>query len=395
MGSVALHLLCHGLRPERDHTGTDPLAECAQLRSQGDRVVELAFDPAWSIEVGLGNSPEAEISLRRFDGGFMLVRDDIHWPVTVAPRPKFLAGATPSGIPRAHLGRTFSSFLLLHPLEVSADGSGPRLMFTPPGETKARPLDTADVMDLVEAGIRQANREEQIDCVVLRWMNRISANEVEAAISPLLHLVHRNFDVVVAAECPPPTSGAALDILYARGVDAVSIPCHTLNRESPRNGPQDAPLRETLEMLTRAVEVFPRGTVLSTLLIGLDSDLDTMRAVTSLARMGVHAGFDLRLLRDRGQELRRAWGREQLRALWLHLEEELAHARLLRPWTPHPRAEALRVPPEAFQGRMGSELGRHDFWRSRPGQTIVRNLIRLRRRLRVRQVEQSFESSGL
>jgi hypothetical protein len=328
----------------------------------------------------------------RLEGeGATLLFDQEEWPVRVKPRPAFLTGQTPDGHPRTALCRSFFGNLLFHPLHLEAEGAERRLVISPPGHAQALPLSYDDVLDTVEAALAAG----EIDCVSVRWLHRLTPGELDLVICPLLQAIRRNFDVVIALDCPPPTSSVGIDMLYGHGADALNLPTQSLSTESLSDESRPAPLSETLESLERAAVVFPRGTVLSSLLVGIDSPTETLQAITRLAQLHVRATWDLRLLQESWQSMRRLWTQDELVNLWRVLDEEIVHAKLQRPWTPHPLAEAVEIPPAAFNASHGGEIIGTGQPRSRTVQTLIRNLIRLRRRLRVRRADQSFESSEL
>lgn len=395
VGELALSLLCHGLALESRLIG---LAEARErlgghltVDETGSDHITVALSPQWHLEVPLMTSPATVSRLRLGDPGPLIDHCDEEWSVSLVPQPDFLRGVTPGGTRRSDLARTRSHFLLFHPLALRAEGAERRVHIIPPGRRDSLPLSWDDLLDTIGAALR----EGETDCVALRWIARVNAGEIAAALGPLMHAIKRNFDVVLTVECPPPTGAGAVDLLYAEGVDAICLPALALGEGTAQAVSRPAPLGETIETLGRAAQVFPRGAIMSTLMIGLESPLDTLSSISRLARMGVRAGFDLSLLRQEWTTLRRAWTRDDLRALWQHLEEELTEFKLQRPWTPHPRALMMGIPPTAFTCHTLRDDLHPDDKRRRPIQAIVRNLIRLRRRLRVRRVEQSFESAEL
>jgi hypothetical protein len=394
LGEAAVHLLLHGVNVETRSgapmTRAD-LEPLTQTRSTGEPTLEIALTPQWRLPVAARASAETRALLRLESDGATLLLNQEEWPVRVKPRPGFLAGQTPDGHPRTALCRTFFGSLLFHPLHLEAEGAERRLVIAPPGQPRSIPLSYDDVLDSVESALAAG----EIDCVSLRWLTRLTPGELDLVICPLLQAIRRNFDVVIALDCPPPTAPVGVDMLYGHGADAINLPTLSLSTAALSDESRPAPLTETLESLERAAAVFPRGTALSSLLVGLDSPTETLRAVTRLAQIHVRATWDLRLLQESWQSMRRVWTQDDLEDLWRVLEEEIEHAKLQRPWTPHPLAEAVAVPTAAFDASRAGELLRVGQPRGRTVQTLIRNLIRLRRRLRVRRAEQSFESSEL
>lgn len=383
LGEVAFHLLCHGAALDAQ----DAWIEGAVQRwGPGERLLELELNPHWHLQVAVATGRAEAVKMRVREESVAIDYAGETFPARIECRPEFLDQTAPSGVPRSALARTFYNYLMFHPLSLHAEGAERRVMITPPG-AEPIPLEFDDVLDVTGAALRA----ERIDGVSLRWALRVTPGEVDVALGPLLRAIRRNFDVVIAAECPPPRDAGALDLLYGEGADAISLPILGMTADAPRG----ATLAEALHALQRAVVVFPRGTVLAPLLLGCESPAATRETVSRLASMGACAALDTRLLGEHWEEHRRVWTSAEIAHLWQHLEEEIARARLARPWTPHPMTESLAIPAWSFDPAAPCEPLRGGFWQSRPGQMVVKNLIRLRRRLRVRRVDQSLESSEL
>jgi hypothetical protein len=388
LGEIAVHALSHGLVFDPTSPGRERLNAAQQRHAGGERFVELSLAPRWPLLVSLEPAEGSEVTLRLDGDAAEIHFADEAYPVTFSDAPAHLSAEARSGVRSDALARTFSNFLLFHPLHLAADGPERRLEICPPDSPDHLPLRFDDVLDVVGAALK----EGETDCVAFRWHQRVSAGEVDQALGPLLQVIRRNFDLLIAVECPPPADAQVLDLLYAYGVDAISMPVMGIGQ---RIEGRPAPLGETIQALERASSVFTRGTVIAPLLIGVEEPMETKRAITRLARMGVRAGFDFHFLRRQWPRLRNTWTHADLRELWTLLAEELEEAKIASPWTPHPRAESTSSPPQAFEPlRPGEPVG-GGFWKTKPGHAIARNLIRLRRRLRVRKVEASLESSEL
>jgi hypothetical protein len=216
-----------------------------------------------------------------------------------------------------------------------------------------------------------------------------------AVLRPYLEAVHHHFDTIVAVTMHPPADRRAIDFTYAEGVDVL---CYNLEAPDEDSMRRHFPGRARffgrtryLDALSHAASIFPRGSVWSELMTDLASKDATARAIEELAAAGVipmlgvaHAeGLAPASLDDAaalGAAALHAVARAGLGLNWMR---DVSTA-----FTPlDARHLAPDVPP--VTGIL------HQLSRNRLGALTARSLARLRRRLRVKRVRASFDSSHL
>jgi hypothetical protein len=216
-----------------------------------------------------------------------------------------------------------------------------------------------------------------------------------AVLRPYLNAVRHHFDTIVAVTMHPPADQRAIDLTYAEGVDVL---CYNLE------APEDDSLRRYFpgrarffgreryfKALAHAARIFPRGSVWSELMIDLAPRDAIARAIEELAQAGVIP--TLGIMRAPGLA---PPALDHAAALGASALDAVTRAGLSFNWlrdvsvtfTP---LDARYLVPDA-QNPTGLF---HQLSRNRLGALTARSLARLRRRLRVRRVRASFDSSHL
>jgi hypothetical protein len=220
-----------------------------------------------------------------------------------------------------------------------------------------------------------------------------------AALQPYILAVKKHFNTLVAAQLQPPRDPKAIDHTYAMGVDALSYNLEiydppTLERHCAGRVRRIGRER-ILEALNRAATVFPSGTVWTELVVGIEPLASTRAGIDALTGMGV-----VPVLSVVGPSAASMIpglvvpSTEEIAPVYAHLYEAVKRRRTPMTWV---RDLPIGVTPlEArFFVDEGARLAVPSFYRSRLGTYAARSLSRLRRRLRVRTVSESFDSSHL
>ena len=213
-------------------------------------------------------------------------------------------------------------------------------------------------------------------------------------LKPYLEALRRHFDTIIAVTMHPPAAPRAIDAAYACGVDVVSYNLEAADEESMRRWlPGRARFfgRERyLDALRHAARVFPGGAVWSALAIDLASDAAVASAIDDLAAMNVVPLLAV------ASEPRREIGHGAASALLARQFEVVFKTGVGMTWardlsgaiTPLEARYCVSDPPQM-------PLLIQQLARNRLGALTARSLARLRRRLRVRRVRASFDSSHL
>jgi hypothetical protein len=195
----------------------------------------------------------------------------------------------------------------------------------------------------------------------------------------LARVIKKNFNAHLIGRLDYPAPSYIIERAYAAGVDIIDIPLTVFDRALSRE--RKLAMEERLRSLEHARTVFPRWSVVSTLVAGEESPCSTVAGIDALLSAGV-----VPLVTVSGRAAH--YPAEEIVAIFVHLDAGwrkhkvtvkplLPLLYLTTPLAPHSRRGVLR----GFIDKV------HD-----------RRLLAasdLRRSLRVKQVEESFESAGL
>ena len=226
-------------------------------------------------------------------------------------------------------------------------------------------------------------------------------------IKPYVSAVKREFDTLVAVQGYPPENHRWIDRIYAAGVDALSyaIYIHDAKRldEACPGRAKRIPSDRYYEALEYAARIFPSGTVWSDLRIGMESEDSTRDGIDRLTGMGVLPILSLSPSLDVTGSTDDTIDRDRsviepgkIAPLYAHLYQSVREARIN---VQHMRDLGYAITPMEARFFAGEDakldVAVSTFYRSRLGSRAVRGLSKLRRRLRVRRVRESFDSSQL
>jgi hypothetical protein len=308
-------------------------------------------------------------------------------PVRREPVPRFYERSTSQGTPMGQVARVHG-----HHLVVSPGGAcgfsvrGTPCPFCLEGAratgTRAAHVHPTEVVEVVRA----AHAERTLEVVYFNSCAFDADDGGIAFLAPYVEAVRRHVDTLIAVQVHPPATTAWVDRTYALGVDAVS---YNLEMFDP-----DVLLRQCvgraryigrdryLEILAHAARVFPNGTVWSELVAGIEPLDSTMAGMEALAAMGV-----LPVLTMHRGAVAAGNGRllDDIDALLAHLTDTVRRHGVNAGWV-HGLPLAIS-PLEAGWGdgappALATTM--HALRRGRLGAFVLRNLARYRRRLRVR-----------
>lgn len=293
--------------------------------------------------------------------------------VRIVPPPRFAAQRTRSGVPMGRFARAYGGYLVIQPHGDPA----------------------VAVADVVET-VRAAFAEGAVEFVYLHHPAAAGDDAGAVFLEPYVRAIKRHVDTLVAVQLAPPRDDAWIDRTYAMGVDALGYtgaPADPSPADSPASPPNGGTRMRAA--LAHAASIFPSGTVWSALRVDPDpatawADIDALTAVGVVPVLSLLQPFAATAPPRPPQDV------DALAPLLAHLFTTVRAARINMHWV---RDLSFAVTPlEArfcVDEATRSGLGLGQFYRSRLGALAARNLARLRRRLRVRQVSDSYDSSGL
>lgn len=330
--------------------------------------------------------------------GFHLQTGDHRTEIRIPARPAFCNEETTSGQTMSRIGRVFGSVLVIGGSAACSYGlRGNGCRFCRVGSrVGAKDAFTFSNMDVVEV-VRAALAEGAASSVLFNTGHFEPEHGGLAAVGPLVRAVKRQCNTSVAVQCHPPQSLRWIDRAYAQGVDAISF---SLEVHDPAALELHYPGRARylgrsryLNALRYAATIFPRGTVWSEIVVGLEPVESMRAAIDELAGIGV-----LPALVPYREGVRPQVHSidpltfDALAPIYAYPYEAAHRAHI--PLSRLPLLSFLMSPLEAryFAGiDAHTAATQQRFYQTRLGTLVTRHLARLRRHLRVRQVESGDE----
>lgn len=401
-GILKLDLAIRGAAIDDSLRSRNDLFRVPPARSAVARSLDLILpgNVLVSAPVGEAFTQDSPYTLIAEDDRFYLQTNGERAEVRIVAPPSYYEMKTRSGIPMWRVGRSYGPYLAINPAKrCGFSQTGSECQFcdsSTQGSDRDEPIPVDDVIDTVRA----AFADGAIDFVYLHMGYVDSDDAGVETIEPYVRAIKRNFDTLVAVQLQPPRENRWIDYIYAIGVDAISYSVQI----------HDAAILETLcagrsqqvgrdryyEALRHAATIFPNGTVWSDLIIGLEPVESTLAGIDALVEMGVlpvlsvFRPLDDTQLRDHPMP-----SPEDVAPVFAYMFERVRQAGINMNWVRDlsfavtPFEARFFSDPNALDGGLGS------LYRSKIGTLAVRNLSRLRRRLRVRKVNDSYGSSHL
>ena len=204
-------------------------------------------------------------------------------------------------------------------------------------------------------------------------------------LTPLIENIRKKFNSFVALRGFPPKSLRVIDSIYASGIDLLNFPLEgfTHSEKLPNIS------REVLASLDYAAGVFPQGAVSSEIAFdSIDKMKEKINRLTSIGTIPlVKLPRDLQkdpthfnYVEEIAQHLKVSAQKNKLNLRWLYPSSEFLTPLDAAFFTEDPQKARLAVRPHyhSFLGRKASE-----------------GFTALRRKLRVKNISDSFESAGL
>jgi len=234
-------------------------------------------------------------------------------------------------------------------------------------------------------------RERAIDVVLLNSAAFDLEDGGLSVLAPFVDAIRRHVDVIIAVQMHPPRDARFVRQTYALGVDALSYNLElwdpdTCNRHCSGRA-RFIGRDRYLEMLAHATEIFPRGTVWSELVSGLEPPETTIAGIDALAAQGVVPVVSVARAASGAPAPSQA-SREALAAVLPHLAGVVDAPVVDVGWI---RDLSLAITPLEARRALGTHRGMRVLWQgwlthTRLGGTVRRGLAGVRRRLRVQRV---------
>ena len=377
----------------RTPTLRSPVARSIEVVLPGDVLVSTPIDETFTTD-----SP---YTIGQEDDHFYLQADGERAEVKIVPPPSYYGKKTRSGIPMWRVGTSYGPYIAINPASrCGFSGSGKECRFcdaATQGVDRNEPIPIEDVIETVRA----AFADGIIEFVYLHIGYVDSEDAGVKFLEPYIRAIKRHFDTLIAVQLQPPRDDRWIDYIYAIGVDALSysvqIHDEKILRTLCEGRAEQVGRQRYYDALAHAAEIFPNGTVWSDLIVGLEPAESTLSGIDALVDIGVLPVLSVfRPLSDTELRDRPMPQTSEVTPVFAHLFDRVRTAGINMNWV---RDLSFAVTP--FEARFFSESddvvpsGLGPLYRSKLGNMAVRNLSRLRRRLRVRQVSDSYGSSNL
>ncbi len=305
------------------------------------------------------------------DGKTRIASGEESVEVEVIPAPGFLQESSKEGEPTAH--------------SVSLDGYCLNFFLRTVGEDKRLNLTAGEIA----AVIRAAFEEGVADLVQFNMDYCQDENLCLDRLGPIVESIKKQFSAFVALRGFPPKNKRIIDKFYASGVDLLNYPLEGFANSDALA--QAFPENQILQGLEYAVEIFPHGAV-STELDLQAAPLEVIQAkIDHLSRSGVVPILKLPAVADGSEDayakteaaarhLSQAAGRDKLNLKWLYPSCHSVTALDAPFFTEAPEAARLSAKP---------------VYRAKFSRKAAENFAILRRKLRVKNISDSYESAGL
>ena len=401
-GHLKLELTARGMRLDQG-VGAQADPEHA-ADGESCQSIELLLPDGVSVNAPIAQGIESDSPyvLSGHGDHFTLQTNGTSVDVRVIPEPDFYRQMTTRGLLMRRVGQVYGSFIAINPgfacgyglrgapCRFCRNGSG-----VPVGE--GFPMSIQDVAEVVRAALA----EGAVDFVYFNLAYVGSEDAGIAFLEPYIRAVKRQFNTLVAVQVHPPKTDRWIDRTYAMGVDALaySIEIHDAEMLSRRCAGRVRYIgRERYyDALGYAATVFPSGTVWSDLVVGLELPDSTMRGIDVLTAAGVLPVLSIvRPSHDPASSPSHPPALDIVAPICAHLFRTVRDARINMGWIGDLSFAITPLEARFFAGDDARlAVAMQQFQRSRIGSVATRNLARLRRRLRVRTVSDSFDSSHL
>ena len=244
-------------------------------------------------------------------------------------------------------------------------------------------------IEAILAVIQSAFEEGSADLVQLNMDYSEEADRGFSRLAPLVEAIKKRFNTFVALKGFPPLNQSTIDQIYASGFDIIDFPLGGFSGSNKSK--KIMTIQQVHSALEYATGIFQPGTVWTDLVLGSRTGPQYKEEIDRLTDMGVIPLIFLP--RDGVENLDRY---QELVELAEHLDKAIQRNRIPLKWL-YPTCRFLSPLDTRFftEDPLQARLAVTPVYRSRLGKTASVGFAALRRKLRIRNVSDSFESAGL
>lgn len=370
LGQLKLELMRRGVAFAKNVRGDDLVAPGIFPEGDGD-AIELSLAEDFFVRARINPDKEVACLINIENGKVMLAGEHHSREVGVIPAPQCLKNRQATRNPA-------SSFIQL-------DGYCLNLNLGLEADTRQLNLSLEDTVKQVRA----AFQEGVADLVLLNMEHNEDKDRGFSRLAPLVQNLKKNFRTFVALRGYPPDDLGVIDSFYAAGVDLITFPLESYANDGT---PQPAlPVKLGTKGLEYAAGVFGPGTVSTELALDWNHPQPLYEKITALSKQGI-----LPLVRLPESGLVEADHLEEVRRVAEHVQQTAHKERLNLKWL-YPAAEWISPLDASFyiHKPQTARLAQRPVYRSTLGKTASEGFAALRRKLRIKNVSDSYESAGL
>lgn len=403
-GFLKLELSSKGIRLSQELIeGKDLRAAFLARAGIGGGIDIILPEDVWvNVPIREAFTKESPYLLLKEGGSFYIEKEGERVEVGVVPPPAFYEKTTTEGTPFAQVGTVHGGYLTITPIAAcdffpkfeSCRFCSANFIMGPVGK---KALSVREVVEIVHEAFEEGIAE----------FVQISLGYIEgeghgiASLEPYITAIKKNFDTLLAVEAHPPDKDAWIDRTYAMGVDSIAYHLDIYDPEifagicpgKARHIGRD----RYLDALHYAASIFPSGTVTSNLIVGLEPLESTKEGINHLTRMGVVPLLPIfKPLEGSDFGSHKIPDTEEIAPLFAHLYNAVKGNKINMSWSKHVSIFITPIEGRYFSGDQAKlEVTLYNLYKSKIGGMATREIAKLRRRLKVREVEDSFDSSEL
>jgi hypothetical protein len=237
--------------------------------------------------------------------------------------------------------------------------------------------------------IQSAFEEGSADLVQLNMDFSEEPDRGFSRLAPLVEAIKKRFNTFVALKGFPPLNHSTIDLIYASGFDIIDFPLGGFSGSTKSK--KMMTVKQVYSALEYAAGIFQPGTVWTDLTLGKETHLRYKEEVDRLADMGV-----IPLVFLQRDDVEKPDRYRELVELAEHMDRAIQRNRLPLKWL-YPTCRFLSPLDTRFftEDPLQARLAVTPVYRSGLGRTASAGFAAIRRRLRIRNISDSFESAGL
>ncbi|QPJ64768.1 MAG: hypothetical protein G3M78_04940 [Candidatus Nitrohelix vancouverensis] len=345
-----------------------PAIQCGMMAFQPGEEIALELAENFIVKIPLEENKVGLPQLKSIDGKTRLFLNDAEFDIAVIPHPGFIR----SQEPRSPMSDN-----------ICMDGFCLNFFLRALGQKLRLNLEPDSVLEI----IRSAFNQGCADLIQLNMDFSKDPNRAFKSLVPLVEAIKKNYSAFVALKALPPKDLHALDKMYACGIDILNLPLGGFAGAATIS--EETPFEQILKALEYASGVFPQGAVWTELALAGKTEL-LKNAISDIAAKGV-----IPLLKLQPPSIAQADDYLKVQEVARHLGDVAAKNKLNLKWL-YPNSRYMTPLDYGFYVEGSpAQITIKPLYMSTLGKKTSEGFAAFRRKLRIRDISDSFESAGL